>query len=198
MGESSRVVSFEPLLPHSAVSNSTAATAGNTGCSSRTGPTAARRNGTKGRAMINDNGLYALCSQKYQPWNRETRRTFLPAKYAIFEGNPISIRNLCPWLMINEAYRKDAADNPETACFLRRRMKGDLSFFCIAMDGRYLAELVSHDTIVASIGYLFDTRMCRSFFSYIPFLLSVECMPPLRMHLGMYQTDLLSGKRCES
>lgn len=67
MGESSRVVSFEPLLPHSAVSNSTAATAGNTGCSSRTGPTAARRNGTKGRAMINNGGLYALCSQKYQP-----------------------------------------------------------------------------------------------------------------------------------
>lgn len=89
MGESSRVVSFEPLLPHSAVSNSTAATAGNTGCSSRTGPTAARRNGTKGRAMINNGGLYALCSQKYQPWNRETRRTFLRANYAIFEGSPL-------------------------------------------------------------------------------------------------------------
>lgn len=66
------------------------------------------------------------------------------------------------------------------------------------MDSRYLAELVSHDTIVTSIGYFFDTRMCRSFFSSIPFLLSIECMPPLRMHLDMYQTDLLSGKRCES
>lgn len=53
------------------------------------------------------------------------------------------------------------------------------------MDGRYLAELVSHDTIVAFIGYLFDTRMCRSSFSYIPSLLSVERMPPLRMHLDI-------------
>lgn len=57
MGESSRLVSFEPLLPHSPVSNSTAATAGNTGCSSHTGSAAARRNGTEERRMVNE-GFY--------------------------------------------------------------------------------------------------------------------------------------------
>lgn len=57
MGESFRLVSFEPLLPHSPVSNSTAATAGNTGCSSHTGSAAARRNGTEERRMVNE-GFY--------------------------------------------------------------------------------------------------------------------------------------------
>lgn len=57
MGESSRLVSFEPLLPHSPVSNSTAATAGNTGCSSHTGSAVGRRNGTEERRMVNE-GFY--------------------------------------------------------------------------------------------------------------------------------------------
>lgn len=213
MGESSRLVSFEPLLPHSPVSNSTAATAGNTGCSSHTGSAAARRNGTEERRMVNE-GFYGPETIKppKNPVIFDAAKCIRPWKETLISTSSIlrsrfSMKNeLFPRVEGNARTERSnlSRDRPS---FRRKRSRGrgggDFYFLlCDPTDGRYLStEPASCDTICRDYRFAVYIRSLYSpfplplpffFFYFILFYLSTS---PLERKLNFFPRFSTSSAR---